>query len=75
MFNDKQIGAINDSAYLTLSSDQVIRRYIITGRPDLGMPNFAGKTGRPPDFKPLSAQNVADLTSLLVSWRKPVAQK
>lgn len=62
-------GAINVPAYLALSSDQVLRRYIITGRPDLGMPDFAGKAGRPPDFQPLNARDVADLTALLASWR------
>ena len=38
--------AINDPAFLALISDQALRRLIITGRPDLGMPDFAGNDGR-----------------------------
>ena len=74
-FEGRQVGAINDPSYLALSSDQLLRRYAITGRPDLGMPNFADSTGRPPDFKPLSAQDVADVTALLASWRRTPAKK
>jgi mono/diheme cytochrome c family protein len=71
---DQPVGAINDPAYLALSSNQVLRRYIITGRPDLGMPNSAGKTGRPHNFSALTAQDVADLTALLNSWRSPATK-
>jgi mono/diheme cytochrome c family protein/uncharacterized membrane protein YagU involved in acid resistance len=70
-FEGQPVGAINVPAYLALSSDQVLRRYVITGRPDLGMPDFAGKAGRPADFAPLTNQDVSDLTALLASWRKP----
>jgi mono/diheme cytochrome c family protein len=68
------VGAINDPAFLALCSDQVLRRYVITGRPDLGMPDYAGKAGRPADFRPLDARDVADLTALLASWRNPAAK-
>ncbi len=71
---DQRVGAINDPAYLALSSNQVLRRYIITGRPDLGMPSYAEKTNRPHNFKTLTAQDVADLTSLLDSWRSPATK-
>lgn len=64
------VGPINNSAYLALSSDQVLRRYIITGRPDLGMPNFAGTDGRPKDFQPLSAKDVDDIAAYVISWKK-----
>ena len=37
------VGAINDPAFLALISDQALRRYAITGRPDLGMPAYDGK--------------------------------
>ena len=40
---EKRIGAINDPAFLALISDQALRRYAITGRPDLGMPDYADK--------------------------------
>jgi cytochrome c oxidase cbb3-type subunit 3 len=65
----KQVGAINDPNFLALISDQALRRYVITGRPDLGMPDYAGSMGRPENFQPLTAENVADVVSLLASWR------
>lgn len=70
-FEGQPVGAINVPAYLALSSDQALWRYCITGRPDLGMPDFAGKAGRPADFQPLTTRDVADITALLASWRKP----
>jgi cytochrome c oxidase cbb3-type subunit 3/ubiquinol-cytochrome c reductase cytochrome c subunit len=60
---------INDPAFLALSSDQVLRRYIITGRPDLHMPNYRGTEGRADAFTPLTAEQVADLTALMAYWR------
>jgi cytochrome c oxidase cbb3-type subunit 3 len=65
----RRIGAINEPAFLELISDQALRRYVITGRPDLGMPNYAGREGRPAAFQPLTSQEVADLVTLLASWR------
>jgi mono/diheme cytochrome c family protein len=66
----KAAGAINDPDFLALMSDQVLRRYIITGRNDLGMPNFSEKTGRDPNFTPLTSGQVSDLVALLASWRE-----
>jgi mono/diheme cytochrome c family protein len=66
-------GAINDPAFLALMSDQVLRRYIITGRHDLGMPNFSEKTGRDPNFTPLTSEQVSNLVALLASWREAKA--
>lgn len=60
---------INSPAFLSLISDQAIRRIIITGRPDLGMPSFAERTGRPNDFQPLTSANIADLVALVAGWR------
>ena len=65
----EKVGPINDQAFLALISDQAIRRYIITGRRDLKMPNFAGKMGRPPDFRPLESSDIADLVSFVAGWR------
>jgi cytochrome c oxidase cbb3-type subunit 3/ubiquinol-cytochrome c reductase cytochrome c subunit len=62
-------GAINNQSFLALTSDQALRRTIITGRPDLGMPAYDGKAGRPPDFRSLTAPEVNDLVALLRSWR------
>jgi mono/diheme cytochrome c family protein len=61
---------INDPEFLALNSDQVLRRYVITGRPDFGMPSFS--EARPGDalFQPMSEQEVTDLVSLLASWRQ-----
>jgi len=63
-------GTINDSAFLALISDQALRRYVITGRPDLGMPAYDGKGGRPADFQPLTATEIDDLVALMADWRR-----
>jgi mono/diheme cytochrome c family protein len=75
-YDNRQVGAINDPAFLALISDQALRRYAITGRPDLGMgrpdlgmPAFDGKAGRSPDFRPLNSSEIHDLVALLASWR------
>lgn len=62
-------GAINDPNFLALISDQALRRLVITGRPDLGMPDYAGVKGRPENFQPLTAKDVTDVVALLASWR------
>jgi mono/diheme cytochrome c family protein len=62
-------GAIRDPDFLALTSDQALRRLIITGRPDLGMPDFRGLAklaGRP---QPLTDEEVTSLAALLASWR------
>jgi cytochrome c oxidase cbb3-type subunit 3/ubiquinol-cytochrome c reductase cytochrome c subunit len=61
---------LHDPALLALLSDQVLRRYAITGRPDLGMPPYDGKDGRPPDFRPLKSAEIDDLVALLAYWRQ-----
>jgi mono/diheme cytochrome c family protein len=68
-YNGREIGAINDPAFLALISDRALRRYAITGRPDFGMPDYAGKEGRGADFKPLTDREVTDLVALLAYWR------
>ena len=52
----KSVGAINDPDFLALISDQALRRYVITGRPDLGMPDYADPKGRPEGFQPLTSR-------------------
>jgi cytochrome c oxidase cbb3-type subunit 3/ubiquinol-cytochrome c reductase cytochrome c subunit len=64
------VGAINDRDFLALLSDQALRRFVITGRPDLGMPDYADPHARPEGFKPLTAEEVAHLVALLASWRQ-----
>jgi mono/diheme cytochrome c family protein len=63
-------GAINNQAFLALISDQALRRYAITGRPDLGMPPYDGKDGRPPGFRPLTSEKIDHLVALLAYWRQ-----
>jgi cytochrome c oxidase cbb3-type subunit III len=68
---DDQIrNKINDQTFLALISDQALRRIIITGRPDLKMPNYSQKNGRSPDFQPLTSAEIDDLVALLSSGRK-----
>lgn len=62
-------GAIQEPAFLSLISNQALRRIIITGRADLGMPSYAEKEGRPADFQRLTAAQIEDLVSLLAAWR------
>ncbi len=61
---------INDPAFLALISDQALRRYIITGRPDLGMPPYDDMEGRSADFRPLTSGDIDGLVALLASWRQ-----
>jgi mono/diheme cytochrome c family protein len=63
-------GAINNQAFLALTTDQELRRIIITGRPDLGMPPYDGKQDRPPDFRALTPGEIDDLVALLKDWRQ-----
>jgi mono/diheme cytochrome c family protein len=61
---------INDRVFLALVSDQALRRIVITGRPDLGMPDYAGPRSQHADFHPLTPEQVNDLVALLASWRQ-----
>jgi cytochrome c oxidase cbb3-type subunit III len=61
--------AINVPAFLALISDQALRRIVITGRHDLGMPSYAHDDGRPLDFEPLTPAEIDDLVALLADWR------
>jgi mono/diheme cytochrome c family protein len=69
-YGSKAVGAVNDPDFLALISDQALRRCVITGRPDLGMQNYADPTGRPSGFTPLTDQDVNNLVALLASWRQ-----
>lgn len=60
----QSIGAINEPAFLALVSDQLLRRIIITGRADLGMPSYQESAGD------MSENDIRDLGGLLASWRK-----
>jgi cytochrome c oxidase cbb3-type subunit 3 len=60
----KTVGALHDRAFLALTSDQALRRIVITGRPDLGMPRPTGSKD-----KPLTDKEVNDVVALLAHWR------
>lgn len=63
------IGSVTDPAYLTLVTDQILRSTIITGRADLGMPDFRIlNLGHA-----LSEQDVTDLVAYLASLRPSAA--
>ncbi len=66
---DASAGTIRDPSFLALMSNQELRRLIITGRSDLGMPDYAGTDGRDPDFRPLTSRDIDELVDLLASWR------
>jgi cytochrome c oxidase cbb3-type subunit 3 len=63
-------GALAEPAFLGLLSDQALRRLIITGRPDLGMPNFTEDMGRDTDYEPLSSDEIDALVAFIGTWRK-----
>jgi cytochrome c oxidase cbb3-type subunit III len=63
-------GAICNPVFLALISDQALRRYAITGRPDLGMPSYADKTGRSENYQPMTSEAIEDLVAFLASWRQ-----
>jgi len=62
-------GPLHSEAFLALISNQALRRIVITGRPDLGMPDYrhvAEGSSRP---GPLTEQEIDDVVALLASWR------
>jgi cytochrome c oxidase cbb3-type subunit 3/ubiquinol-cytochrome c reductase cytochrome c subunit len=67
---ERPVGAINEPAFLALFSDKALRRTVITGRPDLGMPAYNSTDGRTDDFRPLTSAQIDDLVALLASWRQ-----
>ncbi|MGA2257605.1 MAG: c-type cytochrome [Thermoguttaceae bacterium] len=64
------VRTIHEPAFLALTSNQVLRRYAITGRPDLGMPSYAKARPDNPNFVPLTDEEVTDLVALLAAWRR-----
>jgi mono/diheme cytochrome c family protein len=64
------VRTLHDPVFLALTSNQALRRYAITGRPDLGMPGYAEARPSNPDFVPLTDQEITDLVALLASWRE-----
>jgi cytochrome c oxidase cbb3-type subunit 3/ubiquinol-cytochrome c reductase cytochrome c subunit len=67
---NKTVRTINDRVFLALTSNQALRRFAITGRPDLGMPSYAQPRSSDSHFAPLTDPEIADLVALLDSWRR-----
>jgi cytochrome c oxidase cbb3-type subunit 3 len=57
--------AIMDDSFLALVSDQGLRTVVITGRPELGAPDWRGNV----PGKPMTDQEVTDVVAWLVSRR------
>jgi len=57
--------AITDDSFLALVSDQGLRTIVITGRPELGAPDWRGNL----PGKPMSDQEVTDVVAWLISRR------
>jgi len=57
--------AITDDSFLALVSDQGLRTIVITGRPELGAPDWRGNV----PGKPMSDQEVTDVVAWLASRR------
>jgi mono/diheme cytochrome c family protein len=57
--------SITDDSFLALASDQGLRTIVITGRPELGAPDWRGNVRG----KPMSDQEVTDVVAWLASRR------
>jgi cytochrome c oxidase cbb3-type subunit III len=61
----KKGSAITNDSFLALVSDQGLRTIVITGRPELGAPDWRGNV----PGKPMSDQEITDVVSWLASRR------
>ena len=57
--------SITDDSFLALLSDQELRTMVITGRPELGAPDWRGNV----PGRPMSEQDVSDVVAWLVAQR------
>jgi mono/diheme cytochrome c family protein len=60
--------SIVDGSFLALVSDQELRTIVITGRPELGAPDWRGDV----EGRPMSAQDISDVVAWLSSQRSKV---
>jgi mono/diheme cytochrome c family protein len=58
-------GAITDESFLALVSDQALRTIVITGRPELGAPDWSKNVSG----KPMAEQEITDVVAWLASQR------
>jgi cytochrome c oxidase cbb3-type subunit 3 len=61
----RKASAIMNDSFLALVSDQALRTIIITGRPELGAPDWRGNV----PGKPMSDQEITDIVAWLASHR------
>ena len=59
--------SITNDSFLALVSDQGLRTIVITGRPELGAPDWRGNV----PGKPMSDQEIADVVAWMASHRVP----
>ncbi len=64
----KDAGALRSPAFLALASHQLIRRTMIIGRPDLGMPDYRALGAMSPSHQPLTSQDISDILAYILSW-------
>jgi cytochrome c oxidase cbb3-type subunit 3 len=62
---DSKGSAISNDSFLALVSDQGLRTIVITGRPELGAPDWRGNVAG----KPMSDQEITDVVAWLASRR------
>jgi cytochrome c oxidase cbb3-type subunit 3 len=67
----KDAGPLHRPAFLALVSNQLLRRIVITGRPDLGMPDYRGLGANRPSGRPLNSPEVSDIVAYVAGWREP----
>jgi mono/diheme cytochrome c family protein len=63
----QKASAIADDSFLALVSDQNLRTIVITGRPELGAPDWRGNV----PGRPMSDQEITDVVAWLASRRVP----
>ena len=62
---------VTNDAFLALVSDQGLRTIVITGRPELGAPDWRGNVPGKPTPIPMSDQEITDVVAWLASRRVP----
>lgn len=62
-------GPLNDPALLGLLNERTLTRVVITGRPDLGMPNYVDAGKKRASGEPLSPNEIADVVAYVTSWK------
>ncbi len=59
--------AITNDSFMALVSDQALRTIVITGRPELGAPDWRGNV----PGRPMTDQEITDVVAWLASRRAP----